>query len=161
MKYIIREMQPHEYYLLEEFLYEAIFQKDEDNLLPKSIIEKPELKVYIDNFGREKDDYCLCAEIEGKIIGAVWVRNINGYGSVDEITIEFAISLYKDFRGYGIGTEMMKKMIEHLIHAGYSKASLAVQKDNYAFKMYLDVGFQIVDENSDEYIMVHHLLTSK
>ena len=157
MKYIIREMQPYEYYLLKDFLYEAIFQPDENNLIPKSIIEKPELKIYIEDFGSAKDDYCLCAEIEGKIVGAVWVRNINGYGSVDKSTVEFAISLYKDFRGHGIGTEMMKEMLEHLTHTGYSKASLAVQKNNYALKMYLNVGFEIVDETNEEYIMVHHL----
>lgn len=58
--------------------------------------------MYIEDFGSDKDDYCLCAESEKKIIGAVWVRNINGYGSIDENTVEFAISLYTDFRGYGI-----------------------------------------------------------
>ena len=45
MKYIIREMHSHEYPLLDDFLYEAIFQRDETNLLPKSIIEKPELNI--------------------------------------------------------------------------------------------------------------------
>ena len=30
----------------------------------------------------------------------------------------------------------------------------AVQKANYAVKMYKKVGFQIVDENNEEYIMV-------
>ena len=37
---------------------------------------------------------------------------------------------------------------------GYEKASLAVQKANYAVKMYESVGFQTVDENTEEYIMV-------
>lgn len=36
----------------------------------------------------------------------------------------------------------------------YKKASLAVQKKNYAVKMYKSVGFEIVDENNEEYIMV-------
>ncbi len=157
MNYIIRKMQLQEYPLLEDFLYEAIFQSDETNLAPKSIIKKPELQVYIDNFGRKKDDFCLCAEVDGKIVGAVWVRNIKGYGSVDEITPEFAISLYKEFRGCGIGTEMIKMMLTHLRQGGYSKTSLAVQKMNYALKMYLNVGFQIIDENEEEYIMVHYL----
>lgn len=157
MKYIIRKMQLQEYTLLEDFLYEAIFQTDETNLLPRSIIKKPELQVYIENFGSKKDDFCLCAEVDGKIVGAVWVRNIKGYGSVDEITPEFAISLYKEFRGFGIGTEMMKMMLTHLRQSGYSKTSLAVQKVNYAVKMYLNVGFQIIDENEEEYIMVHYL----
>jgi len=157
MKYIIREMYSHEYPLLKEFLYEAIFQQDDNNLAPKSIIERPELQVYIQNFGSKQDDYCLCAEMDGKLIGAVWVRNIDGYGSIDDETPKFAISLLKEYRGKGIGTELMKKMIEHLKEAGYEKASLSVQKDNYAVKMYLKLGFQIETDNEEEYIMVLNL----
>lgn len=157
MEYKIREMQPYEYPRLADFLYEAIFQCDENNLAPKTIIQKPELQIYIKDFGERKDDYCLCAEVGGAIVGAVWVRNIKGYGSVDDATPEFSISLYKDFRGYGIGTKMMQEMLEHLKRKGYSKASLAVQKRNYALNMYLKVGFQIIDENEEEYIMIHSL----
>lgn len=157
MDYNIREMRNTEYMLLADFLYEAIFQRDNTDLVPKSIIERPELQVYIQNFGDKKDDYCLCAEVEDNIIGAVWVRNIQGYGNIDSVTPEFAISLYKKYRGHGIGTEMMQKMLDYLKHSGYSKTSLAVQKDNYAVKMYLNVGFQIVNENEEEYIMVHYL----
>ena len=44
MEYNIREMKAFEYPLLDNFLYEAIFQRNEMNLLPKSVIENPELK---------------------------------------------------------------------------------------------------------------------
>lgn len=37
---------------------------------------------------------------------------------------------------------------------GYIQSSLAVQKANYAVKMYKKVGFQIVEEKGEEYIMV-------
>lgn len=157
MEYIIREMKQSEYPLLDDFLYEAIFQRDETNLAPKTIIERPELQVYIEDFGKGKDDYCLCAEVDEKTVGAVWVRNIKGYGSIDDITPEFAISLYKNFRGYGMGTTMMKEMLGYLKNAGYYKTSLSVQKDNYALKMYLSIGFQIIDENTEEYIMAYYL----
>ena len=40
---------------------------------------------------------------------------------------------------------------------GYKKASLAVQKENYALKMYLKVGFKIFDENEEEFIMINYL----
>ena len=40
---------------------------------------------------------------------------------------------------------------------GYEQASLAVQKANYAVKMYKNVGFKTVDENTEEYIMVCEL----
>lgn len=102
MNYLIREMQKHEYTLLNDFLYEAIFQRDENHLAPRTIINDPALQVYIKDFGTMKDDYCLCAEVEKKVVGAVWVRNIAGFGRVDDDTPEFAISLYQDFRGNDI-----------------------------------------------------------
>ena len=51
----------------------------------------------------------------------------------------------------------MVKMLELLKWQGYERASLAVQKANYAVKMYKDVGFKTVNENADEYIMVCEL----
>ena len=96
MKYLVREMRPQEYPLLEEFLYEAIFQRDENNLLPKTIINDPALQVYIKDFGTMNDDYCLCAEVNKEIVGAVWVRIIVGFGNLDDKTPEFAILLYKN-----------------------------------------------------------------
>lgn len=157
MNYLIREMQPSEYPLLEDFLYQAIYQPDKTNLATRSIIEKPELQVYINDFGSKKDDYCFCAEVNGKVVGAVWVRNINGYGSIDSNTVEFAISILDEYQKMGIGTALMNKMLVHLEKLNYSKASLAVQKKNYAVRMYQKVGFEIVDENEQEYMMVHHL----
>lgn len=37
---------------------------------------------------------------------------------------------------------------------GYKQVSLSAQKMNYAVHMYLKVGFEIVDENDEEYIMI-------
>ena len=150
-------MHPNENPLLEDFLYQAIYQPDKTNLAPRSIIKQPELQVYIKDFGTKKDDYCFCAEVDGKIVGAVWVRNINGYGSVDNNTVEFAISVFDEYQKMGIGTALMNKMLEHLNKLNYSKASLAVQKENYAVRMYQKVGFEIVDENEQEYIMIQRL----
>ena len=48
-------------------------------------------------------------------------------------------------------------MLVELKDKGYKKTSLAVQKQNYAVKMYKSVGFEIVDENEEEYIMVCQL----
>ena len=68
-----------------------------------------------------------------------------------------AISLYKEYRGFGIGTAMMKEMLALLKSHGYSRVSLSVQKTNYAAKLYLTVGFEIVKESEEEYIMVNCL----
>ena len=154
MNYIIRELKKDEIHLLNDFLYEAIFLPEGTEAPLKSIIKSPDLQVYISDFGNRKDDRCLVAEINRKVIGAVWVRIMNDYGHIDDNTPSFAISLYKEFRGLGIGTEMMRKMLLLLKENGYKQTSLAVQKANYAVKMYQNVGFEIVDENEEEYIMI-------
>ena len=153
MKYQIREIRQEENELLDEFLYEAIFIPEGVEAPPKSIIKQPELQVYVSDFGK-KDDCCLVAEADGKIVGAVWTRIMNDYGHVGDFIPSFAISLYKDFRGKGIGTSLMEEMLAVLREKGYNKASLSVQKANYAYKLYLKVGFAVVEENDEEYIMV-------
>lgn len=151
---VIREMRDNEKDLLQDFLYEAIFIPEGMEPPPKDIIERPELKLYYEDFGSGEADHCFVAEDDGKVVGAVWTRIKEDYGHVDSQTPSFAISLIQEYRGKGIGTELMKKMLEHLKNQGFKKASLAVQKSNYAVRMYEKVGFRKVDENSEEYIMV-------
>lgn len=157
MEYIIRNIKETEYPLLDDFLYNAIFIPKGVEAPERSIINSSELQVYVENFGKFKTDMCLVAEAEGKVVGAVWVRIMRDYGHIDDATPSFAISLYKEYRGLGIGTELMKSMLALLKKKGYEKASLAVQKENYAVKMYKKVGFDICDENEEEYIMVCYL----
>ena len=157
MEYMIREIQKQEYPLLDNFLYEAIFVPEGIEPPPKTIITSPELQVYVERFEESKDDWGLVAEVDGKIVGAVWVRSMNDYGHIDAETPSLAISLYKDYRGFGIGTAMMKEILALLKSHGYSRVSLSVQKANYAAKMYLKIGFEIVKENEEEYIMVYYL----
>ena len=123
---------------------------------PKSIIEQPELQVYVEDFGKE-DDWCLVAEVKGKIVGAVWVRIMDDYGHIDNETLSFAISLYAEYRNMGIGIALMRDMLELLKNKSYKRTSLSVQKVNYAVCMYQKVGFEVVDENEEEYIMVCRL----
>lgn len=60
-------------------------------------------------------------------------------------------------RGRGIGTELIRKRLSRLKEHGYRQASLAVQKANYAVRMYKNVSFETIDENEEEYIMVCRL----
>jgi len=157
ISYNIRYMEKKETGLLDDFLYEAIFIPDGVEPPPKDIINAPELQVYVQGFGTQESDICLVADVDGNIAGAVWVRIMDDYGHVEDGVPSFAISLYKEYRGLGIGTALMKQMLEVLESRGYRKASLAVQKANYAVKMYQNVGFEVVDENEEEYIMVRML----
>jgi ribosomal protein S18 acetylase RimI-like enzyme len=152
MNYIIRELKNSEVAILEEFLYEAIFIPEGETVPPRDIIKKPELQIYVTDFGKKKGDTCFVAEIDKRIVGAVWGRIMNDYGHINDETPSLAIALYKEFRHLGIGTALMKKILVTLKEKGYKQVSLSVQKMNYAVRMYLNVGFEIVSENNEEYI---------
>ena len=160
VNYKIREMHREEIPLLDDFLYNAIFIPDwYTEEVPKDIIyNNPKIYASIKGFGSQSDDYCLVAEAAGKVIGAVWVRIANEYGHVDDETPSFAISLYKEYRNNGIGTALMIKMLEILKEKGYKRASLGVNKENYAVRMYQNVGFEIVGDGADEteWSMMYH-----
>ena len=157
MDYIIREIKKEEYDLLNDFLYNAIYIPDGVEPPPKSIINCPELQEYIVEFGNRKHDKALVAEMQGNVIGAIWVRIMNDYGHIDNDTPSLAMSVYKKYRGLGIGTSLLKQLLQVERLAGYSKISLSVQKSNYAVKMYEKVGFTVADENNEEYIMIVNL----
>ena len=160
MEYNIREMKKTEYLILKDFLYEAIFVP-EGVLPPDKVVNLPELQVYTAGFGSTKDDLCLVAEVGDKIVGAVWVRIMDDYGHVDDETLSLAMSLYKEYRNLGIGTDLLMTMLKLLKSKGYEKVSLSVQKSNYAVSMYKKAGFEVIDENEEEYIMICGLCKGK
>jgi len=158
MEIVIRELKPEERYRLKDLLYEAIYQPDEEKKIPRSILEIPEVNAYIKDFGELKDDYCMVADLDGEIIGGVWIRILSGetkgYGNIDDKTPEFAISLFEPYRNQGIGGSLMIRMIDYLREKGYTQATLNVKKENYAVKLYKKVGFKVIGEDAEDYLMV-------
>lgn len=154
---VIREIRSEEIPVLDDFLYEAIFIPKGVEPPPRSIIEQEDLQVYVRGFGEEPHDHCLVAEVDGKIAGAVWVRIMNDYGHVDDQTPSLAISLYPEYRGQGIGTQLLNQMLDMLRRTGYPQVSLSVKKENYALRMYQKAGFETVEERGEEMLMVRRM----
>ena len=154
MMTLIREIRPEEIPVLDDFLYEAIFIPEGSPAPPRSVIENEDLQVYVRDFGKEPDDRCLVAEVDGKVVGAVWTRIMDDYGHIDSQTPSLAISLYKEYRSQGIGTRLLRRMLEKLKTDGYKSVSLSVQKANYALQMYRKAGFIPVSDHGDELLMI-------
>lgn len=154
---LIRDLKLQEAGILKELLYEAIFQPNPAQLLPKDVVESPELSVYIENWGR-KDDICLAAEVGGCIAGAVWTRvfaqAVKGYGCLDGQTPELAAALFPEFRGRGIGIALVGQMLQRLKERGYSMVSLSVAKENLAARaLYRRFDFETVEDCGEELIL--------
>lgn len=155
--YSIRQMLPSEHVLLLDFTYEAIFKRPSDGDVPRTVLQLSELVAYYQDFGERPGDLCLVAEADGFVVGAAWARVMKGYGNVGGGTPELAMSLYPAWRGRGIGTELLGKLLDALREKGVQKVSLSVQPDNYACQMYLAAGFEIIEDRGGELIMAKRL----
>jgi len=157
----IRHIRPEEQPFLEDFLYEAIFVPEGfEGEVPRSVIrDDPRCRAAYEGFGLRPDDRALVAEVGGTIAGACWVRTTDEYGHIDGETPSFSISLLEPFRGCGIGTAMMRRMLDELLEAGCPRCSLSVQKENPALHLYERLGFRIVGNGADatEWLMVRGL----
>lgn len=161
MNYLIREIQESEYHVLEDFLYEAIYIPEGEQKPNKEIVKTPELQVYLHNFGKGQGDYGFVALADNKIIGVVWGRIMNDYGHIDDNTPSLALAVYSEYRGQGIGTALIQKIMNKLRESSYDCVSLSVQKSNPAFHLYKKLGFEIVGKTmgeTEEEIIMRHLL---
>ena len=154
MNTIIRKIRPEEHVLLREFLYQAIYLPEGMEPPPRSVVDLPELQVYIADFGTRPGDHCIVAEAAGKAVGAAWCRIMADYGHTDNDTPSLAISLLPEYRGLGTGTRLLNDLLLLLQEHGYLRASLSVQKENPALRLYQRTGFHIVAERETEYVML-------
>jgi len=159
----IRQIQPQEYPVLEDFLYNAIFLPPDAEPVPREIIFEPEIVIYIKNFGG-KDDCGVIAEENEKIVGAAWTRIIPAYGHIDNQTPELVISVLPEWRGKSIGTQMMQYLFNLLRKRGYRQTSLSVQKNNPSVRFYQRLGYEITGERIDhvgneDYLMIKNFKT--
>lgn len=153
MQYKIRKMTEEEYPLLEDFLYESLFVPQGKPPFPRSILQTPEMQMYIADFGSSEHDAAFAAEANGKIVGAAWVRIMEDYGHIDDETPSLAIALYKEYRGMGIGTALLQELLAFLKVQGYSRVSLSVQKANQAVNLYRRAGFEVYLDREEDYVM--------
>ena len=157
---IIRQIRPEEYSLLQEFLYQAIYIPEGTKPPPRSVVDLPELQVYVAGFGTQPGDYCLVAEIAGTVVGAAWSRIMQDYGHIDDRTPSLAISLLPEYRGLGIGAQLLRSLLLLLQENGYLRLSLSVQKDNPALRLYERAGFRILAGKGTEYLMLRDITQS-
>ena len=114
----------------------------------------PPLRDYVAGFGSRRDDRALVAEAAGRVVGAVWVRCGAGFGRVAEGVPELAVALDPACRGRGVGTRLLRAMLRLLADEGYPAVALSVQKANPAVRLYRRLGFRVVREHPEEYVMV-------
>ena len=158
VKSMIRKVQTNEYGQLVDFLYEAIFVKEGEVPPNRDIVNQPELSIYIDEFGEYKDDEALFYVLNGRAVGAIWVRIMDDYGHIDRQTPSLAMSVLKPYRHQGIGRQLLQAMLALLKQKGYERVSLSVSKENtVAIHLYQKLGFLTLLEREEDLLMICYL----
>lgn len=151
-----RRLTPADEPFLWEMLYLAVYVPDGNPPPPHEIIHAPELARYVEGWGKP-DDSGFAAMDGETAIGAVWIRLLTGeykgYGYVDDATPELSIALLPEYRGQGIGRQLMDRMLAFALPV-YKGVCLSVSRDNSAKHLYKSCGFRVVGSDPSTLVMV-------
>jgi GNAT superfamily N-acetyltransferase len=151
-----RRLTPADEPFLWDMLYMAIHMPEGSPLPPREIVHSPELARYVDGWGKPGDEGFMALDGE-KPVGAVWIRLLTGenkgYGYVDDATPELSIALLPEYRGQGIGRQLIGWLLEFSLPV-YSGVCLSVSRDNPAVKLYETCEFVVVNSDPSTLVMV-------
>ena len=158
MKIHYRPIKNTENPFLKEMLYEALFVPEGQAKFPRSIIEHPEIRKYIENWNGRKYDVAIVAIHGEELVGAIWGRNFKeenkGYGYVDAETPEISMAVKKEYRNKGVGTALLLQIELVYLQMGVDKISLSVAKLNPAKKLYDRHGYVFYEEQGAALTMI-------
>ena len=142
--------------ILKKFLFLAIYTPPGETPPPKSILDDPILARYYQAWG-QKDDHALFAVMNNQPIGACWSRcypeEAPGYGTIASTIPELSIAVLPEFRGMGVGSELLAKFLNTL-QPRYFVVSLSVHAANPAISLYQRFGFVNHDQKGESLLMI-------
>ena len=159
MKISFKDQVEKEQQVLEEFLYLAVYVSPGESPPDPQILEQPEISCYVRQWGKP-DDHAMFALEGEKVVGACWTRcfpeSAPGYGTLSPQIPEISIALLPDYRGMGIGSELINRLLQKISNE-YDAVSLSVSAANPAKRLYERLGFSIVLADEGTLVMVKPL----
>ncbi len=137
-------------------LFQALHVPEGRSAPPREVVRLPELARYVQGWGREGDRGFLASDsITGQPLGAAWLRLLvganSGYGHIDDNTPELSIAVLPEYRGHGIGSQLLTHLLGSV--CGQSSISLSVSADNPALRLYERFGFEVVSQSDGSLTM--------
>jgi ribosomal protein S18 acetylase RimI-like enzyme len=144
-----------------EMMYQGLFVEEGQEPFPPDVVHRPQIARYIKDWGRAGDLGFIAEDARSdEPIGAVWSRlssaDDQGFAYIDEETPELGIALLPEYRGQGIGTALLKRLLEAAKNL-YPAISLSVSPNNPAMRLYERLGFVTVDIRNEYPVMKREL----
>ena len=153
--YSIRPLAPSDEPFLWEMLYQSLYVPPGKEPFPRAVVKRPDIARYVEGWGRAHDlGFVAEDEVTGRPVGAVWMRLFagaeKGFAHLDEETPEMGIALLPGYRGRGIGTALLGRLIE-AARTSYPALALSVSAHNPAKRLYERLGFEVVEVREDDH----------
>lgn len=134
--------------VLWEMLYQPIYEPDGAAPPEREVVYHLQLARYVRDWGRADDSGFLAEKVASREpIGAAWLRSLKGddkgFGYVGEVTPERSVAVLPGYRGRGIGTTLLAKLLD-AASLDYDAVSLSLDEDNPAARLYERLRFQTV-----------------
>lgn len=143
----IRPLIPSDQLFLWEMLYQSLFVPERGTAFDRSILDQPEITIYVKDWGRPNDTGFVALDENAKPIGAVWLRSLagneKGFGYVDDSTPEMGMAVLREYRGMGVGTFLLSHFLRSMDRE-FDQISLSVSEENPAYRLYKRMGFEVV-----------------
>lgn len=114
-----------------------------------AVLTVPELAHYAVGWPAPGERGLIAQTDDGSAVGAAWWRffpqDDPGYGFVDPRVPEVSIGVAPEQRGGGIGKTLIHELIALARQDGLAALSLSVEPDNFAARLYRNLGFAEVD----------------
>jgi len=139
-------------------LFLAIYVPPGEDPPKRAVLNRSELSRYFENWGQFGDLAMVLTHSKKGLIGACWIRlhkkpNM-GYGYVDDSIPEMNVAIVPKYRGLGLGTQLIRSLLESAKNEGFKKISLSVDRRNPAISLYLRLNFKEVKSGNSPTLLL-------
>lgn len=144
---------------LRRMLFEAAFWRPESERPGiDEGLRRSDLAPLLEGWGRAGDTAVVAESGRHVPLGAAWYRTWSdahhSYGYVDATVPELGIGVRADARGRGVGSQLLRALLERAAADGVARVSLSVELDNPAVRLYQRLGFRPVARVGGAWTMV-------
>ena len=158
----IREVEASDQQILWDVLYEALWDPPNGPRRPRSVLSRPVIAAYVENWGAQATDLGFLAiaqegSVAGGILSRLLVPPLQGGAFYDDQTPQVGIAVFPAFQHQGIGTSLFRRYLS-AASSRFPRVSLGVHPENHvAIRLYRSFGFQQFATGSGGYLnMVKH-----
>lgn len=157
----IRDADANDRDLLTNLLVEAVNWTGEERMTRAQILADPACSHYVTGWPRP-GDVGVVAVVNDHTVGAAWARFFRGadkgYGYVADDIPELSMGVRPEYRGQGLGGQLLRAVLDRVAAHGCHAISLSVEDGNaIARRLYESHGFTVVGREGGSDVMLRHL----